>query len=220
MRASVILIQSVMLAAFLAQPVLAASIVIDTFDDGAFNLSNDQSSIVTDTQTGGMLGGRRSVGISTARRSTVVTSEVGAATSVLYFDTGDGPPLGSGEGYIRLRWNPSPAMNLFGYDVFRLNFSSLEGLGEVHVGVNETGFGSNSTWVPLTAPGELVIPMSQVDVANGTLAGVSSIQIVISGLSADFGIGLGEVRIIPEASTSALLVFGALACITRRNRKC
>lgn len=220
MKAFVTLVRSVLLALLLAQPVAAASIVIDTFDDGVFNLSNDRSSIVTDTQTGGMLGGRRSVGISTERRSTIVTSELAAGTSVLNFDTGDGPLLGSGEGYIRLRWNSNPAMNLIGYDAFVLRFSSLEGMGQIHVGINETGFGTGSTWIPVSAPGDLKIPIGQVDVANGTLAGVASIQIVISGLSADFGLGLDEVRIIPEPSISALLLLGAVGGITRRTRKC
>jgi len=197
-----------------------ASLVIDTFDDGPFFLSNSQSAIVSDTQSGGMLGGTRYVGISTQRRSTTVTAELVTGTSILTFDTGDGPLLGTREGYINIRWGSNPSLSLLGYDAFALTITDLVGVGEVHVGINYLGYGSSSTSVPLTTDGELIIPMSQVDLGTGSLAGVSSIQLVLSGVSADFGASISEFRVIPEPSSSVLLMCSLAFFLSQRRRKC
>jgi len=197
--------------------------MIDSFDYGPFSLINDRSSEVTGTQIGGMLGGSRFIGISTARRSTVVTSEIISGSSLLTFDTGDGPALGTslGEGYIRLRWVTNPAMSLIGFENFLLDVATLQGTGQVNIGINRaSGAGSGSTWIPLSASGILLIPFDKVDVEAGSLAGVTTTTLTISGTSADFSLAIGSFTVVPEPSPAALFIVAIVLSFSRRNRRC
>ncbi len=214
------LLRCLAVAPILMAPGFAASLVIDTFDDGPFSLSHDRSASLLHTQSGGMLGDLRRVWISTDRRQTIVTADLVTGTSVLSFDTGDGPALGSGlgQGSIQIRWNSSPALNLLGSDAFLLSVSNLQGTGRVHVGVNESGgFGSSSSWVPLTAAGDLLIPFEQVDI-QGTLGNVVSMQLIIVGASPDFAVAIDTFQIVPEPSIATMAGFGVFLLATRRRR--
>lgn len=77
-------------AASLTPQSKAAVLVVDSFDAGPFNFSIDPGP-GGDTQNLDVLGGSRTVSVSTDRRSTNVTATLAANTSAIVFDTGDGP---------------------------------------------------------------------------------------------------------------------------------
>lgn len=196
-----------------------AVLTLDTFDDKPFSLESDQSSPrIWHGTRGSMWGGQRSTTILVDRRPTTIRAELAAGSSLLVFDTGDGPPGGlHRQGSLWLRYSSSSnALNLLGATGFELNFQTLTGAGEVHIGLNSNGFGSSSTTVPVTAPGIIFIPIESTDLEAGTLERVGSLQLVISGTTPDFAMSLDSFRTIPEPSTPVLLAISSLVLLRRR----
>ena len=197
----------------------AAAVVIDTFDEGPFHETTDQSAGLAFYQHGSMLGGLRVVRISTDRRTTVVSSSIVTGSSVLEFDTGEGLwNNGLSTGRITLTWSVDEAVDLLGYDAFRFSFSMLTGQGRVHVGVDDGGGGSGDTTVPLWNPGELLVPFADVDFGSEDISSGSYFQVSISGVSKDFAFSLDEISIVPEPGVGLLLVTAGWMFHGRRRR--
>ena len=120
----------------------ARSVAIDSFEDGTFAFSHDQSASRQEQQHGSMLGGARIVSLSTARRMTTLSASVAEGSSRLSFDTGTGPmgPLGAGtitltygSGFFDLPQDPL-GIDLSGFDRFLIEVLELQGRGEVSRG--------------------------------------------------------------------------------------
>jgi hypothetical protein len=196
----------------------ASVILIDDFSDGPFSLTTETSMGVSDAQQGNMLGGSRSVRISTSRRITTVSAMVDATSPLLVFNTGDGSMGLLDQGNIWLQWSTGGALNLQEHSAFVFKIHYLQGTGTIHVGLNEQGYGSNSSRVPLTSSGVIEVPMSSIDLPNGTLADIRRVQIVIAGTSPDFAFSVGEISIIPEPSAFFLVSWGAVLLGMRHRR--
>ncbi|MES2466914.1 MAG: PEP-CTERM sorting domain-containing protein [Verrucomicrobiota bacterium] len=200
-------------------PCGAAVLVIDTFDEGPFHETNDQSAPRIFYQHGSMLGGRRLVSISTHRRTTVVSSSIVTGTSALEFDTGNGLwDNGISTGRITLTWSVNEAVELLGYDAFRFSFSMLTGQGRVNVAVDKSGGGSGDTTVPLWNSGELLVPFADVDFGSEDISSGSYFQVSISGVSKDFAFSLDEISIVPEPGVGFLLGAAGWMLQGRRRR--
>jgi hypothetical protein len=189
----------------ISAPAQATSLLIDSFDDGFFAFSHDQSLGLSEQQFGSMLGGDRIVMLSTDRRKTTVSASVLEGSSLLLFDTGTGDSGNlASQGSVVLTYSGVLGLDLSSFDAFELDFPSLQGAGEVAIVLNSGGFGTDSTRVALQTGGTLLYPFAAVN--NGhDFSDVDQISIHVIGLTTDFAVSLDEVRIVPEPSSVVLL---------------
>lgn len=201
----------------------ATTLLVDSFDDGPFAFSHDQSAPLSQQQFGSMLGGERVVTLSTDRRPTTVSAAVVQDSSLLTFDTGTGNLGGLDEqGELMLIYGGENKpdrpfashplnLNLSNFDSLDVDIPNVLGVGQVtlilYSGLNQ----SSSAHVALQSPGTLQFPFSQMN-GNGDFEDVDSVRLNFVGLSSDFAISIDQIRIVPEPITS-LLVSTALLLV-------
>jgi len=197
----------------------AAVLVVDSFDEGPFAYSIDPGP-GGDTQSLPVLGGSRLISVSTNRRDTNVTATLLDGSGGVVFDTGDGPAaVNSQQGSLFMRWSGmviSGPVNLLGYDAFVISIPAIQGSGWVRVGVNKQTVGTTDTFLPVSQPGDLIVPFSSVDTGSIGFERVTSIHVVLTGSTPDFGATIAGVTIVPEPHLGALLSVSLLVISRRR----
>lgn len=214
----------------IVDPAPASVLVVDSFDDGSFAFSNDQSATLSQQQFGSMLGGERVVTLSTDRRPTTVSASLVHGSSVLTFDTGTGNLGGLDEqgeliliyGGENRPYRPFAShplnLDLSNFNAIDIHIPVVVGTGEVSVILYSGSGQSSSTPVTLQSPGMLQFSFSPF---SGGLADVDGVRLDFVGLSPDFAVSIDDIRIVPEPTVSVLISTALLvvagAPVRRRN---
>lgn len=196
---------------FLNPVCYAASIVIDSFDEGPFSLSDEGPLTSQERITGAIVNTRRAEGLGLGDWSAVSTLGSGFVDYDVQSILPAGRPFGLFLSYTR----SSGSFSLLGYDAFLLDFSAVSGSGMLEIFVDSSDTNS-VVQIPITSAG--VLEYSFDNMAAGSLGNISSLTINIVPDSSPFSFRLNEVSIIPEPSTLFLILLGGLG-VFRRGRQ-
>jgi hypothetical protein len=189
----------------------AATIIIDTFDEGGYDLTGEfPDSIRTNFSIihSDLVGGRdvfpRGIG--------AWTMKLTPADGFTRYDvsTSVAAPIGQ---VLSLNYLPvaGQTINLLGQNAFLLKFSSLTGSGDLQIGINGNLLGSFE--LGLTSSGEVIWPYSYFP-AGISLNTVNQLTFRFAAKSADFSFNLDEISLVPEPTSltfSYLVLFGFIA---------
>jgi hypothetical protein len=206
------MIKAFVLAGLLAplSPVCkAASIVIDSFDEGAFSLAEDGTRTNISSIAGTIVDTRRVEGLGLGDWSAVLT----LGSGFIEYDVQEIIPAGRPFGLFLSYTRNASSFSLLGFDAFLLDFSAVSGNGmlEIYLDSSET---NSVVKVPITSAG--VLEYSFDNLAAGSLENIDRMTISISPDSSPFSFRLNEVSVVPEPSALILTLFGVAGVFRRR----
>ena len=195
-------------------PAKAASIALDSFNEGAFALSDLGPDNVEQMISSPLIDRRRG--------SITDTGEAYASLS---------PPSGTLNYTVALRGSPPQSYGIFfnlnysnsdgsnfsllGFDSIVVNISGLVGAGEFRAFRNSSP--NTSILVPITATGDLVYPLSNIS-GGMDLDSYGTLSFQFFPRSNDFSITLDEITLVPEPSAILLLGWGGIWMMRRRRQ--
>ena len=196
-----------------------ALLVIDSFDQGAVNLSIDGS--VQDTQNGiGDRGVQRYMALIPADRDaapeTTVTASVDPLNPGLSFTVDGFAILPRLLLDLRVQYGRDSRLLLAGYSAFEFEILSVSGSGNLILDMGTLAPNdSDVTVIELTGPGIVRVPFSEVvfDPNQPSLIGFS-----VQARSGQFSVKLGQFSAIPEPSQFLMSAVGLSVALMMRRR--
>ena len=199
---------------FLLPSEAASVVVLDSFSDGSFAVSNVFSAPPVTLALGGPAGKRHTYWRGNTGTSYMTqTSESGILNLRLAL-RGDPLPLNPSI-FSLVYFNSNSALDLMGLSQAVIKITSFTGTGEVMLYLNG---GPKPASMTISGPGDYLLP---IPVLTGDAAGfpISDLTIDFLGRSADFAVTLDEITLIPEPSCSGLLLAGGLLIAKMRGRQ-
>jgi hypothetical protein len=202
----------VLISCLATHPGFAGPLVLDSFVDGDFSISTTTSGGTNSQQVGTMVGTERLVHVSTQRHSLTVVAEKLSTTEQIdfeYFFPVDPVAATSGSVHItyghparEYPYTPKPLhLDLSSYDAFEFDILALRGAAALSV-VFGTGYSSDYQQFPIPGPGTFRFPFANVVGSN--FADIHTLTFWFFGLTTDTALSVGEIRAVPEPTTSAL----------------
>jgi hypothetical protein len=189
----------------------AASIVIDSFDDGSFSLTEDGTLTNLDLITETIVNTRRVEGSGLGDWNAVLT----LGSGFVEYDAQEIIPSGRPFSLFLTYTRSEGAFSLLGYNSVLLDFAMVSGSGllEIYLDTSDT---NSVVQVPLSSAG--VLEYSFDNMAASSFATVDRFTISITPDASPFSFQLNEVSLVPEPSALILSLFGAFG-ILRRQRQ-
>ncbi len=220
---SKILILCALLLSLGLLPLSAATLVLDSFDQGPFSLS--LSGPVTNNSTiGSPFGSDRSATISErlAASGATMTSTLDESAGLLSLSIDGQSNLASRPLDLRLQYSGGGPFSLLGYNAFEFDFSNLAGSGFL---IAELGGGSTAVYGPstnrisLSSSGVTTVPFSALNFGTtGSIDSFTSLHFTFEADTEQFSMTLNEIRVVPEPSVIALLMPFLLTVLLGRRR--
>ena len=206
-----------LLAIFLFSPiglgrVAGATLLLDDFSSGSFSLAS-----------GGTTSNSAAFASPLTDRRTI--SGVGIATSIwaitlapeeLAYTANQLPPLTRPSSLSLYYSKTIGTFSILGYEAFAIDLRNVVGSGELIVSVS--GSGGRDSVVPIVGSGTVISPFSFLDTTQ-SLGSISAINFRINAVSEDFSLSIDNVRLIPEPSSSLLIILGIASTALHRCRR-
>lgn len=200
----------------------ASTIVIDSFNEGSFNLSFGGDLTNTSSVSSPLGDERRSrINDREAMQGAIVTSTLNDSAGTLAFavdglSTDSTRPLD-----LRVTYSQGGPFSILGYDAFELDFSALTGTGFllVELGSRSDVYGPTANRIDLNGPGVVTVPFSELNFGtNGSIDSFSSLHLTFEADTEQFSMTLNEIRVVPEPSVVALTMPFLLTILLSRRR--
>jgi hypothetical protein len=197
--------------------VRAASIVLDSFSAGAFDL-NDLGPNFTRQSLATPFTDRREADLFSSQESYATSNPgMGTVNFRVNLSRSGPPPPNSFSVLFTLTYSntDNSAFSLLGYDAIIVRISELVGQGDLLV---FGSFGSsNSRRIPIQGVGDIVYPLSNIAGGSG-LESYSRLGFQFFPRSVDFSITFDEIKLVPEPSSSFMAAAVSVWLILRRER--
>jgi hypothetical protein len=195
----------------------AASVVLDSFSTGPFNLSSfGQNDITQNIQT--FFTNQRGADVFGAQESyaTAVPS-TGTVNYRVDLRRSGVPPPGTFSVLFTLSYSnfDNSAFNLLGYDSIKVRISELVGEGEMLAYGNSGS--SRAIRIPITSRGDLIYPLTYVSNPSG-LENTRVLGFQFFPKTTDFSITIDEIGLVPEPSSTFMVAAVSVWLILRRER--
>jgi hypothetical protein len=201
---------------------ISATLLVDSFDQASYftdNLGHFSQNVSLP------LANRRSPalrGCPAPDSGAIMESRLDAGTGKLSLFVSGAPvgnhplcPLG-----LSIAYNDNTIHDITGYTGFILGFSNMSGVGYMYVEVGGQDLQAQVNRINLTGAGDFFYPLDQVYENVGFTKDSFNILIfTFQATSPEFSFTLDEIRLVPEASSSALLGATLLLLGSRRTRK-
>ena len=204
-----------LLLILLFRPTASASVVVlDSFSDGSFSVSNTFSAPPVTLAPGGPAEKRGTYWRGNAGNSFMAQTAESGILNLRLALRGDPLPLNPSI-FSLVYFNSNSALDLMGLSQAVIKITSFTGTGEVMLYLNG---GPKPASMTISGPGDYLLP---IPVLTGDAAGfpISDLTIDFLGRSADFAVTLDEITLIPEPSCSGLLLAGGLLIAKMRGRQ-
>ena len=201
------------LGGFLLPSEAASVVVLDTFSEGDFAVSNVFDAPLISFEPGGLVETRYTAWRGTAT-SSYMTQTSGSGTLNLRLSLRGDPPINNPAVFSLMYVNSNSAIDLIGLSHAVIRVTSFTGTGDLLLYLNG---GSEPAPITLSGPGDYLLP---IPLFTGGAAEVPITRLTIDflGRSADFAVILDEITLIPEPSGSGLLLAGGLLVARMRVR--
>ena len=197
----------------------SGSLVLDSFTEGDHVLSLDGVSKIASSVTG-PIGSARLSNLSErlASPGTTMTSTLSTTNGTLDLDI-HGTSIDSRPLDLSLDYYGGGPFTLLGYSLLEVDVSALAGTGFliVEVGSASDTYGPEAIRVSLSGPGTVDVPFDELNYgADGSIESFYSIHFTFEAASEDFSFVLDEIRAVPEPTSLACLLLGAVALLAHR----
>lgn len=191
----------------------ASVVVLDSFSEGGFAVSNVFDAPLISFGPGGTVETRYTFWRGTAT-SSYMTQTSGSGILNLRLSLRGDPPVNNPAVFSLMYINSSSAIDLIGLSHAIIRVTSFTGTGGLRLYLNG---GPEPTPITLSGPGDYLLP---IPVFTGEAAEIPVTRLTIDflGRSADFAVTLDEITLIPEPSCSGLLLAGGLLVAGMRGR--
>lgn len=190
----------------------AATLVLDSFSEGGFDLSDEGAHSDIDIFSGELLDRRRAV----ASAGGDFTAKLVTGSGVMNYAVElRGTPSGDVLFTLLYTKQDGSGFSLLGADGLSLKIVGLVGLGDLLVYLD--GGSTNSVSIPITSTGDLFYPLANTGNIL-PLNDVHQIGFQLIAKSSDFSIELDQITVVPEPSATVLFGLVAWAGLFRRRR--
>jgi hypothetical protein len=208
---------------WLCSPVRAVVTVVDSFDQGPFNLTLQNYSESNNVNL--PLGRERFSRISTreAAQGTSRSSTLNTTTGQLSFVVSGLSTFPNPWAFLNLHMTYSRGgpYSMAGYTGFVFDFSQMIGAGALIVELGGgTLYGASTIRLPIDGPGEVFYPFASLNYGNDSpsIDSFSALHFVFEAHTEQYSFTLDEIRLVPEPSV-ALLGLSGCALFLRRRRQ-
>ena len=202
------------LVGFLLPSASASVIVLDSFSDGSFSVSNAFSAPPITLVPGGPAEMRGTYWRGNAGNSYMTQTAESGILNLRLALRGDPLPLNPSV-FSLVYFNNDSALDLIGLSHAIIRVTSFTGTGDMTLYLNG---GPKPAPITLSGPGDYLL---SIPVLTGDAVGfaIADLTIDFLGRSADFSVTLDEITLIPEPSCSGLLLAGGLLIGRMRGRQ-
>jgi hypothetical protein len=206
------LLHSILIPVILAYPALpaasAATVVIDSFTEGAFSISDSDNRAVSKLLLIGPANHRRVSVQSLGFWSSSVSTAAGQLNYTVALRGSPGP---FPRDRLDLTYSrDSGFFDLLGADAFAFNIASITGEGDI---VFDTGSG-NYPLLRINSVGEAIYPLSWVPWFAESEVRTFTFQIIAR--SSNFSVTFDQIAFVPEPSAVAMLLGSSVFLLRRR----
>jgi hypothetical protein len=206
------LLHSILISVILAYPALpaasAATVVIDSFTEGAFSISDSDNRAVSKLLLFGPANHRR---VSVQGVNDWTSSVSTTAGELNYTVALRGSPAPFPQERLHLTYSrDSGFFELLGADAFAFNIVSIRGDGDI---VFDTGSG-NYPLLCINTVGEAIYPLSWTPWLAESEVGTFTFQIIAR--SSNFSVTFDQIAFVPEPSAVAVLLGSSVFLLRRR----
>jgi hypothetical protein len=208
---------------WLCSPVRAVVTVVDSFDQGPFNLTLQNYSESNNVNLPLGLERYSTIGARRAALGTILSSSLDTTTGQVSFLVSGPSSFPNPWSFLDLRMSYSQGgpHSIAGYAGFVFDFSQMIGAGAliVELGSGSAIYGATTHRLPLTGAGETFYSFDDLNFGpGGSVDSFHVIHFIFEAHSEQFSFTLDEIRLVPEPSV-ALLGLSGCALFLRRSRQ-
>jgi hypothetical protein len=199
---------------FSSRSVGASAVVLDSFSDVNFDVSNVFTVPTVNFTPGGVAERRNTYWRGNANSSFMIQSADNGTLNLRLELRSDPRPIDPSI-FSLVYSNNDSVLNLLGLSLAVIRVTSFTGTGDILLYLNG---GPEPVPITLSGPGDYLLP---IPVFTGEAAEIPVTRLTIDflGRSADFAVTLDEITLIPEPSCSGLLLAGGLLVARMRGRQ-
>lgn len=192
----------------------AATLVLDSFSDGSFDLGSGSGASAQDAITSDLVS-QRTVIVIGSLENWSWESELTPPSGLLSFSASrlvaGGRPL-----MYSLNYTPISTFSLLGYSAFELNFSTLTGSGFLEI-IASSSNSSQVVQLMVDSPGVVLYPFENM--AASSLEDLTGLNVRFFPNDTGLAFQLDEIRVVPEPTGISLFALGVVWLSIYRRRK-
>jgi hypothetical protein len=203
--------------------VAGATLLLDSFNEGSYNLSYSGQLNATSTISS-PLGSRRDARLNNrdAIAGAVVTSTLDDTLGTLSFSVNGLSSNTLRPLDLRMSYSQGGPFSILGYSAFELDFSSVTGAGFliIELGSETAIYGPSAYRISINNPGTVSVPFSNLNFGtNGSINSFNALHFTFEAATEQFSMSLNEIRVVPEPSSFLLFLVGVVGTTLHRRRR-
>lgn len=202
--------------------VRAASVILDTFNEGEHQLAVGVDSSEAEVVNSPFGFTRRITAINRTvpPRSTVTSTLSQPSAAVEFHAVGTGLAINSPL-EMRIHYLDGGPYSLVGESAFQFDVEVIAGMGNliIELGSETAIYGPEIKRIPINMSGAITVPFSEINFGTGgSINSFYSMHFTIEAATEEYAMTLNEIRIIPEPANLALVAASALGLLSMRRR--
>ncbi|MGD9418425.1 MAG: PEP-CTERM sorting domain-containing protein [Verrucomicrobiota bacterium JB025] len=199
-----------LIGSFSLCPARAATLLLDDFSLGGFSLASDGTTSNSESFATPLTDQRTIAGLGFPDWTATLATE-GLSINISQLNPSPGRT------FIDIYYTlSSGTFSLLGYDAFAIDLSEVEGSGELRVSVD--GSLGTDVRIPIDGSGTIVYPFSNLGTSQ-SLDSLTALEFRFYSVTGDFSLTIDNLRLVPEPSSSVLILFGAIPLLLQRRRR-